>query len=58
MPFYHFDVYRISDSEEMFEIGFEEYLYGEGIVVIEWADIIKDILPEEVIQVTIKKILI
>lgn len=55
VPFYHFDVYRISDSEEMFEIGFEEYLYGEGIVVIEWADIIKDILPEEVIQVTIKK---
>ena len=40
VPFYHFDVYRISDSEEMFEIGFEEYLYGEGIVVIEWADII------------------
>ncbi|PQQ68294.1 tRNA (adenosine(37)-N6)-threonylcarbamoyltransferase complex ATPase subunit type 1 TsaE [Acetivibrio saccincola] len=55
VPFYHFDVYRIADSEEMFEIGFEEYLYGEGIVVIEWADIIKDILPEEVIQVTIKK---
>lgn len=55
VPFYHFDVYRISDSEEMFEIGFEEYLYGEGIVVIEWADIIKDILPEEVVQVTIKK---
>ena len=54
-PLYHFDVYRIADSEEMFEIGFEEYLYGEGIVVIEWADIIKDILPEEVIQVTIKK---
>ena len=55
VPFYHFDVYRISDSEEMFEIGFEEYLYGEGIVVIEWADIIKDILPTEVIQVTIQK---
>jgi tRNA threonylcarbamoyladenosine biosynthesis protein TsaE len=55
VPLYHFDVYRIADSEEMFEIGFEEYLYGEGIVVIEWADIIKDILPTEVIQVTIQK---
>lgn len=55
IPLYHFDVYRIADSEEMFEIGFEEYLYGEGIVVIEWADIIKDILPVEVIQITIKK---
>jgi len=44
---YHFDVYRISDPEEMFEIGFEEYLYGDGIVVIEWADLIKSILPDE-----------
>jgi len=54
-PFYHFDVYRISDPEEMYEIGFEEYLYGDGIVVIEWADLIDDILPRENIWITIKK---
>ncbi|NLP14078.1 MAG: tRNA (adenosine(37)-N6)-threonylcarbamoyltransferase complex ATPase subunit type 1 TsaE [Clostridium sp.] len=55
IPFYHFDVYRISDPEEMYEIGFEEYLYGDGTVVIEWADLIKDLLPYENIWITIKK---
>jgi tRNA threonylcarbamoyladenosine biosynthesis protein TsaE len=55
IPFYHFDVYRISDHEEMYEIGFEEYLYGDGTVVIEWADLIKDLLPYENIWITIKK---
>lgn len=55
IPFYHFDVYRISDPEEMYEIGFEEYLYGDGLVVIEWADLIDDILPRENIWITIKK---
>lgn len=52
---YHFDVYRISDAEEMFEIGFEEYLYGDGIVVIEWAELIKELIPEQNIWITIKK---
>ena len=52
---YHFDVYRFSDPEEMFEIGFEEYLYNGGVVVIEWADLIKSILPEENIWITIEK---
>ena len=55
IPLYHFDVYRIADSEEMFEIGFEEYLDGDGIVVIEWAETISDILPSEHISVEIKK---
>ncbi|HHW00143.1 MAG TPA: tRNA (adenosine(37)-N6)-threonylcarbamoyltransferase complex ATPase subunit type 1 TsaE [Clostridiaceae bacterium] len=55
LPLYHFDVYRISDSSEMFEVGFEEYLYGNGVVVIEWANMIKDILPEEYIRVDICK---
>lgn len=55
IPFYHFDVYRISDPEEMFEIGFEDYIYGNGIVVIEWADLIKEILPHEYIWVKIEK---
>ena len=55
LPLYHFDVYRVSDSSEMFEVGFEEYLYGNGVVVIEWANMIKDILPEEYIWVKICK---
>ena len=55
MPFYHFDVYRISDSEEMYEIGFEEYIYGGGVCLIEWAELIKDILPENVMNITIEK---
>lgn len=55
IPLYHFDVYRIADPEEMFEIGFEEYLDGNGVVVIEWADLIKDILPDDCIWVEIDK---
>ena len=55
MPLYHFDVYRIGDSSEMFEIGFDEYIYGNGICVIEWAELIEDILPEDRINVTINK---
>ncbi len=47
MPLYHFDVYRISDPEEVYEIGFEDYLTKEGLIVIEWADIIIDELPKE-----------
>jgi tRNA threonylcarbamoyladenosine biosynthesis protein TsaE len=52
---YHFDVYRIGDPEEMYDIGFEEYLYGDGVVVIEWAELIRDILPDELIWVKINK---
>lgn len=55
LPLYHFDVYRISDPEEMYEIGFEEYLEGRGVVVIEWAELIKDILPAEKIEVVIER---
>jgi len=55
MPLFHFDVYRISDPEEMFEVGFEEYMEGGGVVVIEWADMIKDILPENHIWIDIRK---
>ncbi len=50
---YHFDVYRISDSDEMFEIGYEEYIDGDGICVIEWAELIEDILPKTRYTVTI-----
>lgn len=45
LPFYHFDVYRIGDVEEMEEIGYEDYFYGEGLTMIEWADLIREILP-------------
>ena len=46
MPFYHFDVYRIGDIEEMEEIGYEDYFYGDGLTMIEWANLIEEILPE------------
>lgn len=47
LPLYHFDVYRIADSDEMYEIGYEEYVYGDGVSVIEWPQLIDDILPEK-----------
>lgn len=56
LPLYHFDVYRIEDAEELFEIGFEEYLYGDGVCLIEWADKIMDELPEEAMVVEIRKV--
>lgn len=55
LPLYHFDVYRIADSDEMYEIGYEEYVYGDGISVIEWAELIEDILPDNRFAVTILK---
>jgi len=54
-PLYHFDVYRIADPEEMYEIGFEEYLNGDGIVVIEWSDLISEIIPPRHVRVEIRK---
>lgn len=55
MPFYHFDVYRIGDVEEMEEIGYMDCFYGEGICLIEWANLIEEILPEHYKQITIEK---
>ena len=55
MPFYHFDVYRIGDVEEMEEIGYEDCFYGEGLCLIEWANLIEEILPEHYRQITIEK---
>ena len=55
LPFYHFDVYRIGDVEEMEEIGYEDYIYGDGVSLIEWADLIADILPEHYTRITIEK---
>ena len=55
LPFYHFDVYRIGDISEMDEIGFEDYVYGEGVSLIEWANLIEEILPDNRIDITIEK---
>ncbi len=55
LPFYHFDVYRIGDLDEMDEVGYEEYVYGEGVTMIEWANLIADILPDTYTQIIIEK---
>ena len=55
MPFYHFDVYRIADIEEMDEIGYEDYFYGNGLTMIEWANLIEDILPPVRTEIIIEK---
>lgn len=55
LPLYHFDVYRIGDVEEMEEVGFEDYVMGDGVSLIEWAELIADILPEKRIEIVIEK---
>ena len=55
LPFYHFDVYRIGDVEEMEEIGYEDYFYGQGVSMIEWANLIQEILPENYQEILIEK---
>ena len=55
LPLYHFDVYRIEEPEEMEEVGFDDYIYGDGVCLIEWANRIEEILPEETIYIVIEK---
>ena len=55
LPFYHFDVYRIEDPDEMEEIGFDDYLNGDGVCLIEWADEVRELLPKETIRITIQR---
>ena len=55
LPFYHFDVYRIGDIEEMEEIGYDDYFFGQGICLIEWAELIEEIIPEKRISIIIEK---
>ena len=55
IPFYHFDVYRIGDVEEMDEIGYEDYFYGDGVTFVEWANLIEEILPNKYRRITIEK---
>lgn len=54
LPLYHFDVYRVNDVEDMYEIGCEEYFYGKGVCIVEWADLIEEVLPEELIYISIQ----
>ena len=55
IPLYHFDVYRIGDVSEMDEIGYEDYFFGEGVCLIEWASRIEELIPESAIHITIEK---
>lgn len=55
LPLYHFDVYRIGDPEEMDEIGYEDYFYGQGICLIEWAGLIRELIPDEAVRISIEK---
>ena len=54
-PFYHFDVYRIGDISEMDEIGYEDCFYGDGVCLVEWANLIRELLPEHYMEITIDK---
>ena len=58
IPFYHFDVYRIGDVSEMDEIGYEEYFFGDGVCLVEWGNLIQELMPKETINVTIEKNLV
>jgi tRNA threonylcarbamoyladenosine biosynthesis protein TsaE len=55
LPFNHFDVYRIEDADEMYEIGYEEYFYDEGVCLVEWANLIEELLPDDAIWIKIEK---
>ena len=55
IPLYHFDVYRIADVEEMYELGYESYFFGDGVCLIEWASLIEEILPENSRKILIEK---
>lgn len=55
LPLYHFDVYRIGDCSEMDELDYEEYFYGNGVCLVEWAELIEEILPEDAVRVSIEK---
>ena len=55
IPLYHFDVYRIGDPEEMEEIGYEDYFFGQGVCLVEWANLIDELMPKETVSITIEK---
>lgn len=55
LPLFHFDLYRLGSAEELYEIGFEDYIYGEGVCVIEWPELAEELLSEGVVGITIEK---
>lgn len=55
MPLYHFDMYRIADPEELEEIGYEDYFFGEGVCLVEWPSRVEELLPENTVKLTIEK---
>lgn len=57
LPFYHFDVYRLNDSEELYDIGYEDYFFGDGVCLVEWANMIEDFVPKDAKWINIKKCL-
>ena len=54
MPVYHFDVYRVHGEDDLFELGFDDYLHGRGVCLIEWADLIEDLLPEDAMRIRLE----
>jgi len=56
IPLYHFDVYRLESSDEMYELGCDEYFYGDGVTVVEWADSVEDVIPAERLWIIINKL--
>ena len=54
LPLFHFDVYRVSDPDELFEIGFDEYLHAGGVCLVEWADLIEDVMPEGTVWIRLE----
>lgn len=54
LPLFHFDVYRIGDIDEMYELGYEEYFFGDGVCVVEWADLIEELIPEDAMRISIE----
>lgn len=55
LPLYHFDVYRIGDVEEMDEIGCDDYFFGKGVCLVEWAELVREIIPDNAVWITIRK---
>lgn len=55
LPLFHFDVYRVNDTNEILDIGFDEYIYGDGVTLIEWANLIEEILPDNFLHIKIEK---
>jgi tRNA threonylcarbamoyladenosine biosynthesis protein TsaE len=54
MPVYHFDVYRVHGEDDLFELGFDDYLHGKGVCLIEWADLIEDLLPKDAMRIRLE----